>query len=45
MKKVSMSKGEFVKEHKHLVNVLEKGSRGSQKREAAKQKGELSEKR
>ncbi len=44
-KKVTMGKGEFVKEHEHLVKVLRTGSKPAQKREAAEQAAELKAKR
>jgi hypothetical protein len=39
--KVTMSKGEFVKEHKHLVKVLREGSPKERKEEAKEQAKEL----
>lgn len=44
-KKVSMGKGEFVREHEHLVKTLRTGSKSAQKREAAEQAAELKSKR
>jgi hypothetical protein len=40
-KKVSMTRGSFVKEHKHLVKVLKTGSKSAQKKEAKDQAKEL----
>jgi hypothetical protein len=40
-KKVSMTKGNFVKEHKHLVKVLKGGSKKARVKEAKEQSNEL----
>lgn len=42
-KTIKVKKSEMLREHKHLVRVLESGSKKEQKKEAKKQKGELSE--
>ncbi len=44
-KKVTMGKGEFVREHEHLVKTLRTGSKAAQKREASEQAAELKAKR
>lgn len=41
--KISMSKKDFVSEHKNLVNILRKGNRAKLKAEARKQAKELNE--
>jgi hypothetical protein len=38
---IDIPKPAFIKEHKHLINVLEKGKKSSRRREAADQKKEL----
>lgn len=40
-----MTKKDFEKEHKRLINVLEKGSKKEQKKEANKQKQEVKKER
>ena len=42
-KKISLTKKEFVREHKHLISVLRGASRKEQMREADKQARELKE--
>lgn len=44
-KKVEMTKKEFDKEHKHLVKVLEKGSKKEREQEARKQRKEVNERK
>lgn len=41
MKKINMSLTDFIKEHKHLVDVLNKGSKKDRRIEANKQMKEL----
>jgi hemerythrin len=43
MKKVSMNLNDFIKEHKHLINVLNNGTKAERMKEASKQKKELME--
>jgi len=42
-KKIKVSKKKMLKEHRHLVRILEKGSREKRKKEAKKQKEEMYE--
>ena len=41
--KVSMSREEFISEHKNLIKVLRSGDKKAQEAEAAKQEAELAE--
>jgi hypothetical protein len=41
MKKVSMNYNDYVKEHKHLIKILKKGSKSERLTEASKQMREM----